>query len=235
MSLHSQSRLLLAVRRSTTAVIAVVIVCLGTLAQAQESSKVLWQGSRVTAHPDGSELVQYAADQMQEYLGRLTQGNLTVDKDDKLEALTSGRVRFVVGTAAELGKIEGVPEEFVAKVRSLAAESFAVTTLGEGKSRTVIVGGPDDGGVLYGVYDVLERLGCYFQTTGDILPEARPDLALPKLDYSRTPLLTRRGLLTHPCYPQVGLFSLDDWKSLLDQMAKLKMNYLIFYWFPGEP
>ena len=198
-------------------------------------AEVRVRGSCILTHPDSGDLVRYAAQELQKYLRLLSAGEVTAKSAEKLEDPPAGKALFVLGSARQLRRIEGVPKVFLEKIASLKPEGFTVTTLKVAKGRVVLVGASDDAGVLYGVYDLLERLGCFFQTTGDMLPEPRSDVALPELDYTRAPLLRKRGFLTHPCYPQVGLFSLDDWRGLLDQMAKLKMNYLIFYWFVAEP
>ncbi|MBI3666685.1 MAG: hypothetical protein HY236_10765, partial [Acidobacteria bacterium] len=84
-------------------------------------------------------------------------------------------------------------------------------------------------------YDFLERLGITLLLAKDILPEKTADLGLPLLKERRDTPFTRRGLLISNIYPNRGIMHLSEVKAMLDQMAKLKMNYLQFFWFEHEP
>ena len=86
---------------------------------------------------------------------------------------------------------------------------------------------------MYAAYELLERLGVVFQLTGDIIPQHVADLKLPAMNVRMEPSLKYRGLhMRHFVMPWMGL---DDFRRMIDQMAKMKFNYLEFYWYVGGP
>ena len=95
--------------------------------------------------------------------------------------------------------------------------------------------GRDDAGVLYGTYELLERLGVVFRLTGDILPSRVRSLVVPELNLSMSPAFHRRGFLLTAVYNNVTMFSWPDYEQFLDEMARMKCNYLQFWWFEYTP
>ncbi len=82
-------------------------------------------------------------------------------------------------------------------------------------------------GVLYGVYSLLEEAGATFLLSGDLLPEPRSSFTLPQIDRVSEPDFERRGfLLPIPLNLHESMWGLDDYRRLIDQMAKLRLNYL---------
>jgi hypothetical protein len=104
-----------------------------------------------------------------------------------------------------------------------------------GKKRGLVVGGNDEAATMYAAYDLLERLGITFLLAKDILPEQTTDLKLPADNVRAETPFPRRGLFISNIYPNRGIMNLAEVKAMLDQMAKLKMNYLQFFWFEHEP
>jgi hypothetical protein len=72
-----------------------------------------------------------------------------------------------------------------------------------------------------------------FQLTGDIIPQRRPDLAVPALDVRMEPVLKYRGM--HCCHGLRWHMGLADFRKHIDQLAKLKLNCLQFYAGIGSP
>ncbi|MCI0621816.1 MAG: hypothetical protein L0387_09120, partial [Acidobacteria bacterium] len=72
-----------------------------------------------------------------------------------------------------------------------------------------------------------------FQLTNDIIPERKPDLTIPAMSVRMEPVLKYRGLhIRHFVMPWMGM---DYFRKFLDQQAKMKCNYLEFYWYVGDP
>ena len=86
---------------------------------------------------------------------------------------------------------------------------------------------------MYAAYEFLERLGIVFQLTNDIIPAKKADLPLPTLDVRVEPALKHRGM--HCCHGIRWYMGLDDFRKEIDQLAKLKLNVLQFYWGMGGP
>ena len=91
----------------------------------------------------------------------------------------------------------------------------------------VIVGGNDENGTMYAVYELLERTGIVFQLNKNIIPEQKPDLSLPMLNVRMDRIVKYRGVFVWHGY--TWYMGLDDYRKLIDQLAKLKFNCLQFY------
>lgn len=121
----------------------------------------------------------------------------------------------------------------LADFTALAPEGYLLRRVVIENRTALLCGGNDEAGDLYAVYALLEHLGLVFQLTGDVVPQRIPDLPLPDLDLRHEPALPHRGLTYYDfCMPWAGL---EDFRLLLDQMAKLRMNTLMFFCYAGAP
>ncbi len=115
----------------------------------------------------------------------------------------------------------------------LKPDGFVIRTIELDGQPAVMVGGNDEAATMYAGYELLERLGIVFQLTNDIIPQQKPDLALPALDVRMEPALKHRGM---HCWHGIRWYmGLEDFRREIDQLAKLKMNVLQFYWGMGGP
>jgi len=90
-------------------------------------------------------------------------------------------------------------------------------------------------GVLYGAYALAERLGVRFQIDGDVIPDHRMPLVLPALDETHAPLFALRGILPFHDFPEgPDWWTLDDWKTVVSQTAKLRMNFIGLHTYPFQ-
>ena len=107
-----------------------------------------------------------------------------------LPVVKTGDVAAVKGPAIVLGELatkQGAqPQKNVA-----SGEGFRLLTKGD----RLLIGGQSDEAVLFGVYEVLEKLGCDWVLPGEIgeIVPLRKTVSLPDLDESQAPdFLTRR-------------------------------------------
>ena len=122
------------------------------------------------------------------------------------------------------------------KFSGLKQDGFLIKTGRVGSHPVVVVAGNDGPSTMYGVYELIERLGVTFRLTGDIIPPRRDTLEIPPLDLRQEPAMSRRGFLVPDAgYENITMFSYEDYAKLIDQMAKMKCNYLEFYWYVGAP
>ncbi len=117
----------------------------------------------------------------------------------------------------------------------LKADGFILQTVRLEGRPGLVVGGNDEASTMYAVYDLMERYGATFLLTGDILPEKKPDLELRNFNVRSEPAFSRRGFLVSFIYPNRSVMSLPEEKQFIDQMVKMKMNYLVIFQFPYEP
>ena len=110
---------------------------------------------------------------------------------------------------------------------TLAPDGFILRAQALGDLSACLITGGSETAVLYGVYAFLEELGATFLISQDLLPDPRPDLLLPPLDRVCQPEFERRGfLLPYPLNVHQSIWGLEDYRLLIDQMAKLRLNYL---------
>ena len=116
---------------------------------------------------------RYAASELRNYLNYITSSSLPMGDED-----TPGPVIAIGKAAARLGVI---PDE------GLGDDGFTLRTVGDSLA---IVGGKR--GVIYGVYEFLEKLGCRFFTPKCEKIPSLPTLQMPQLDDTQVPVLEYR-------------------------------------------
>ena len=98
---------------------------------------------------------------------------------------------------------------------------------------TLTISGGSDVGVLYGAYRYVELLGARFQIDGDVVPDERLT-ALPVVkDETGKPLFELRGLQPFHDFPEgPDWWTTDDWKAVLSQATKMRMNFVGLHTYP---
>jgi hypothetical protein len=112
---------------------------------------------------------------------------------------------------------------------ALAAQEYRITP--------GCIRGGSDVGVLYGAYRYAELLGVRFYLHGDVVPDERLT-ALPVVEEEAgTPLFALRGVNPWGSHPfGFDAWSADDYKAIITQLAKLRMNFLGLHCYPeGHP
>jgi len=178
----------------------------------------------------------YAASELQRYLRLLTGAEIKIVPDSESKRVAPGNALLLVGGPTVNKRTRDVASVLKLDFGSLKPEGFFIKTSQLGKTPIVLLAGNDGFSTLYAVYELVERLGMVYRLTGDIVPPRQSSLLLPALDVRKEPAMPRRGfLLQVGGYENLTMFSLDDYKKLLDQMAKMKCNYMQFWWFAFEP
>lgn len=110
-----------------------------------------------------------------------------------------------------------------------ADQGYAVKTIG----KSIYVAGIMDQGVLYGIYELLEQYGAYFQITGELLP-AKSGFKVKQLDIRLSPVFKYRGVLPWANFLcGISGYNLDDYKLLFDRLTRMKFNMVQYEFFPG--
>jgi hypothetical protein len=182
------------------------------------------------------ELTKYAATELQKYLRILSGAEVPIISEDGVSSRPSKEALILVGGPSSNPAIREAAQARWVDFSGLKPEGFVIKT-GDFKGHPAIVsGGNDDASAMYAAYDLIERLGVTFTLAGDALPAVRPDLAIPVMDIRLNPAFSRRGfLLQSGGFINLSVFSYPDYVKFLDQMAKMKCNYLQFWWFSYEP
>lgn len=206
------------------------------LAVAQPDLIRAGQPRAVIVAPQGAGGLSFlAVSELQKYTEKLTGVTLpvsvpgtvgSVPKDQALILVGGPEVNSLVKQAAGAGKIN---------FGSLKPEGFVLKTIEAEGHPALVIGGNDEAGTLYGAYDWLERQGIVFQISTDVIPYHRDSLPLTRLDVRSEPSFTQRGFGISSVYETRAIWSYPDIVKFIDQMAKEKLNYLIWHMFTPEP
>jgi hypothetical protein len=124
--------------------------------------------------------------------------------------------------------------DILASSKDLVGEEYAIRTSSASHTpRHVIVGG-DEAGVLYGAYRFIEATGVHFAIDADIIPDGRYDLQTLNVNETGKPLFRKRGLQPfHDFNVGPDWWNQHDYKNVLSQMVKLRMNFIGFHTYPS--
>lgn len=122
------------------------------------------------------------------------------------------------------------------EMEALGPDDFLLKRTALDDADVLVVAGRNTRAAMYGVFELFEQLGCTFLISRDALPETEPGLTVPSLDMVRQTDCSWRGVLYGGyCFTTNSMMSLRDYKAMFDQMAKMKMNRIIFFHFENEP
>jgi hypothetical protein len=113
--------------------------------------------------------------------------------------------------------------------QALEAQQYRLQTV----SGDLHITGGSDVAVLYGVYHFAETLGVRFYLHGDVVPDKKIPFALPTLDETHKPLFDQRGIQPFHDFPEgPDWWEMDDYKTHLSQLVKMRMNWIGFHCYP---
>ena len=106
----------------------------------------------------------------------------------------------------------------------------------EKDNRTLLyIAGKNDRAAMYGLFAFFEELGCKFLLSKDVIPEANPNLMVQEMDIVGHTECSCRGVWLSSLAATIGVMSLPDYEKMFTQMAKMRMNRVIYYPFENEP
>ena len=184
---------------------------------------------------NAGQLARWAAGELPRYIEKLSGARLEIVTPSQLLSRPADGNLILIGGPNQNETVRELQKAGRVDFENLKAEGFVLKTLRRGNRPAVVVGGNDDAGTMYAVYELIKRLGVTFRLTGDVVPASQPNLSIPELDLRLEPAFPRRGFLLALCFDNISAFSYQDYELFLDQMAKMKTNYLQFWWFPNAP
>ena len=192
--------------------------------------------AEILVSPSAGGTEEYAARELQNYFYKLTgtllpvkQGNTPSGGNEPLCLIGSPKDWPALKSLVDGGQLawsatEPGPQGYVLKTATVANRP------------ALIIAGADPVGSLYGVYGLLEdHLGVSFLPDGDVLVPQKAFSAWPALDEKKTPLVAIRGVLPWVNFPQSATsYSWEDWRFIIDQMTRMRMNFLLIHNYNGE-
>jgi hypothetical protein len=180
----------------------------------------------------------YAAKELCRYVNSLS-GELPHTINVSINGNTSKESGYILGRAGHNLLIDHLIKagQLNLKAGNPGPQGYVLKKLNLDGHEVIVIAANDETGVLYGVYGFLEEhLGISFSFDGDVLPGKKSVAELlPDVDEAKTPAVEVRGLLPWTNFPQSATsYSWEDWKYILDQMAKMRMNFLHIHNYSGE-
>lgn len=179
----------------------------------------------------GTSLENYAASELQRYYYQLSGKLLNIER----AASANLKSDFIL-TTLDNPLVDDWQKKGILKLKEKPGEQgYILQTVKNAGRRTLLIVGTDPCGLLYGVYGLLEdHLGVRFYMSGDILPEKRMRGHLPVISDVRTPQMRIRGFLPWTNFPQSAtIYSWNDWRYVIDQAAKMRMNFIMIHNYNG--
>jgi hypothetical protein len=117
------------------------------------------------------------------------------------------------------------------------AEAYVITTLAEGPRRLGLVAGTDARGVAYGVYALLEKLGCGFYLSGDALPQPRTEpFSFAGWALTNAPIFHNRLVFDwHNFLSGCSTWNLPEWTQWIEQSHKAGFNGIMVHAYGNNP
>ena len=115
----------------------------------------------------------------------------------------------------------------------LQEEEYYLKSEKEGNLEKLIVSGGSDQAILYAVYEFAEQLGIRFYLHGDVIPDGKVSLNIPELNIRQKPLFSIRGIQPFHDFPEgPDWWNTNDYKAIISQLPKMKMNFIGFHTYP---
>jgi hypothetical protein len=183
----------------------------------------------VVSAPGAAAVEILAAQELSRYLQRLYPG----------QSFPIGSALPTAGPAILVGTPHSQPElrRLVAAERLGQPESFVVSAPLRGKQRIGVVAGADERGTLYGVYALLEKLGCGFYLSYEALPIGRKGpFTFDGWELADAPVAADRIVFDwHNFLSSASSWELADWQRYIDQAAKMRFNTIMVHAYGNNP
>ena len=112
-------------------------------------------------------------------------------------------------------------------------QEFRLKTYQSIKSKVLRISGGSSQAILFGAYEFAEQLGIRFYLHGDVIPDEKIPFRLPDLNLQKKPLFATRGILPFHDFPEgPDWWNENDYKAVIAQLPKLKMNFIGLHNYP---
>jgi len=111
-------------------------------------------------------------------------------------------------------------------------ESFLITQ----KDGKLYIVSPDERGLLNASYALLEKLGCGFYVSGDVIPKPKKWNGFEGWEMKDDPLTGERFLFNwHNFLSGCTGWNLEDWQKWIDQANKMRYNAIMVHAYGNNP
>ncbi len=116
-------------------------------------------------------------------------------------------------------------------------ETYIARTIVRQGKKIILLSGESAQDVLYAAYSFIELLGVRFYLDGDHYSDIQlPDMLMPRIDERKKPLFKLRGINPfHDFAEGPDWWSGEHYKTVLEQMSKMKMNFIGLHTYVQKP
>ena len=172
-----------------------------------------------------SDLEQRAARELSHYLAKLFHVNAQIGR--------SADVSFTI----LIGDVASYPQLGCGEVLpDLSNQGFVLRTIEINSKPGLLIVGGSPVATLWGVYELVERLGVQYTVNGDVIPAKQRPFDIPKLNETHEPgvrLRMWRQWNTHCFGPES--WGLDEQRRFIDQLVKMKFNGILLNLWASQP
>jgi len=221
------------VKRSLLFVTVTVLACVSACGSGAEPASAAGPGVVIVCSPEASPLESFAAREVRRYVYLRTAKLLPMVE-------SAERATAIVVARKDRDAVMALADNPAAKtvLGALGSQDYVLKTRDdENGFRAVYLVGGSDVGTLYAAYRFAERLGVRFYLHGDVVPDTQVPLGLPELDEEHSPLFEMRGIQPFHDFPEgPDWWNTDDYKAIIAQLPKLRMNFIGLHTYPNvEP
>lgn len=182
---------------------------------------------------NSSEKVALSAKILQGYLSEISSDyEFNIVQDNQYNS----QIQLVVlSDLSETGKdslLSNFPEISLPK----GAESYSLANKTEAGKELAVICGYDERGLLYGVYDALEKLGYRFYLSEDFKPTSSAPLSFDKLKGTNNPLFGERIVFNwHNFLSGITGWNIEEYEQWIDASVQMRYNTLMFHSYGADP
>ena len=184
---------------------------------------------RVVVSPQAPAVERLAAEELAGYLRQIYPRDRFV-LDERLPESGQG---ILVGDVRNDPRVKA----FLAGSEPPLPEGYVVATTNRGKSRVGAIAGGDARGTVYGVYGILEKLGCGFYLSYEaVAPPSPEQFSLDGWQLADRPLVRDRFVLNwHNFLSGCSTWNLPEWKRWILQSQKQGYNAVMVHAYGNNP
>ncbi|MDX1285665.1 MAG: hypothetical protein R3182_11660, partial [Draconibacterium sp.] len=160
----------------------------------------------------------HAASEFQKYLKQIYP-----ETEFKMVQVGEADIQFLLSNQANELELDNLPT---------VKESYLITQ----KNGKVYVVSPDERGLLNATYALLEKLGCGFYISNDVIPKHKKWKGFSGWDMEDVPTTGDRFLFNwHNFLSGCTGWNLEDWQKWVDQANKMRYNGIMVHAYGNNP
>lgn len=141
---------------------------------------------------------------------------------------------ILIASVQNIPALHSFPDSLRKAISSMQEQEYKIITLNPAsEKRILLLCGKDSVATLYACYHFIETLGIRFFLHADVIPDKIITFSIPDLNISARPSFALRGILPFHDFPEgPDWWDEEEYKTVLSQLAKMRMNFIGFHTYP---